>query len=145
MRRIEQTVNRSSHYSLDLETMKWTVLKPMDRARWESEVIELNGYIYIVGGVNQRISKFALDLYDPKNDEWHRLAEMDGLGKDGIEMNGTSVMLFKSDSFLYCRGDAPDVGPPPLHKSDASKNCWTQVCNFYLMTEKQTLDLSFAA
>lgn len=108
--------------------MTWTMLKPMKRARWDAEITALNGYIYVVGGKGREVADFEHEVYDTKNDEWHRLAGMNCLG--------TRQAFFKSNLVLYSRGTFA-----PLHKYDVSKNVWTQVRNLYLYPAKQTLDL----
>lgn len=99
--------------------MTWTMLKPMKRARWDAEIIALNGYIYVVGGKGREVANFELEVHDTKNDEWHRLAGMDYLG--------SCQAFFKSNSDLYSRGF-----DGPLHRYDVSKNVWIQVRYFYL-------------
>lgn len=108
--------NQKNYFSFDLESMTWTVLKPMNEARWDASAIALNGYIYLVGGMAGDKFVHVPELYDPKYDTWHRLARVNTWLHD--------VTLFTSYSFLYARGACR-----LMRKYDVLNNCWTQVCN----------------
>lgn len=126
MRREEQTLDWLSHSSFDMETMTWTVLEPMNIGRSGARAIALNGHIYILGGIRYyNVPEF----YDPKNDEWHRLATSN-------LYYHKPMTPFSSNSFLHVRGTSPI-----MHRYDTSANCWTQVCNFLVTREVETDDL----
>lgn len=79
----------------------------------------LNGYIYIAGGMsnehgNETKVTSSVDLYDPKNDDWTKVAPMNK-GRCGFA-------LVASNGFLYAMGHDAIV-----ERFDPYKNCWTMV------------------
>lgn len=120
---VSQILIQLSHFSFDMETKTWTVLKPMNIARAEAHAVALNGYIYVVGG---RVD--VPELYDPKNDKWHRLARMK---PDACHDYLTS---FKSNSCLYVCGFRV-----PTYRYDASENSCTEVCNLLMTIEEYAI------
>lgn len=91
--------------------MTWTVLEPMNGIGCKAPTTALNGYIHVVGNCSNS------EIYDPKYDEWHQMAEFHGIS--------IGLTLFTSDSFLY----AFSGFSRRLNKYDLLSNNWTQVRN----------------
>lgn len=89
----------------------------MNVAYHNARTISLNGYIYVMGNNGTCGSDTLLEIYDPKNDEWHKLAIINGHMFD--------VSLVTYDSFLYAFLFESSC---PVQRYDVSKNCWTKVC-----------------
>ena len=56
---------------------RWTMLAPLPEPRQENGVAELNGKVYVVGGMRSESSTSdAVEVYDPSTDQWSRTAAM---------------------------------------------------------------------
>jgi N-acetylneuraminic acid mutarotase len=55
----------------------WTSFAPLGQARQEVGVAELNGKIYVVGGIRQdRSAADTVEVYDPEANSWSRVAPL---------------------------------------------------------------------
>lgn len=110
-------------YEYDTVNKTWTNKSKMPEKRFRHEAVELNGYIYIIGGqklVNNKIS-LAEDIlrYDPKNDKW------DILGKMNIPRYNHSVGV--ANGKIYAFGGQVDIVTTidSIEEYDPATNKWS--------------------
>lgn len=91
----------------------------MNLSRANASATILNGYIYIAGGVmeigDEYIPTDAVELYDPKTDEWTKVAPMN--------QPRSNFALIAWNGFLYALG-----GDAIVERFHPFKNGWTMVC-----------------
>lgn len=109
-------------------------MKSMSVARTFVSVVAYNGRIYVAGGeVNQR-STNAVEVYNPKSDEWKQLAP--------LKNPRCSFALIQSYGFLFAIGGQNGAEHyTVIEKYHPWKNCWTEVRGISgsIWTEKQLM------
>lgn len=102
-------------FSFDTETNTWNVIEPMKVARYHASATILNEYICIAGGRTYKNNNvFSVELYDPKRNEWRKLAV--------LNKPRSRFSLIERNGFLYAIG-----GNNSTEKYDPWTNCWTKV------------------
>lgn len=100
-------------FSFDTATMTWEMMQPMKFARGYASVAELNGYIYVAGGMEPAFTNW-LELHDPSKDEWIELHPMCNVR--------TGFALIPANGYLYAIGHANII-----EKYDPRISEWEQV------------------
>lgn len=89
----------------------------MNFARYFASVAVANGYIYVAGGeICGGIVQSEVDCYNPKRDEWIKVASMN--------KPRTTFALIKSNEFLYALGGGEAV----IERYDPWSTSWAEVC-----------------
>eukprot|EP00457_Paulinella_chromatophora_P007438 gb/GEZN01007461.1/.p1 GENE.gb/GEZN01007461.1/~~gb/GEZN01007461.1/.p1 ORF type:complete len:494 (+),score=69.84 gb/GEZN01007461.1/:26-1507(+) len=61
----------------DRNTTRWDLVAPMSTERGWCAAAELNGFLFVLGGVNKAgASLSSVEMYDPANDSWEHVAPM---------------------------------------------------------------------
>jgi N-acetylneuraminic acid mutarotase len=102
----------------------WVRLAPVGEARQEVAVAEVNGKIYLVGGIGAGISLRSVEVYDPKIDRWSFVAPMPET------LHHTSAVGL--DGRLYVIGGYNSLSFNPVNSAyryDPDTNQWTQIAS----------------
>ncbi|XP_069142511.1 kelch-like protein diablo isoform X1 [Argopecten irradians] len=84
-----EVYSTASGYRFDHEHNTWIQIQDMLEPRSKCDVVELGGYIYLVGGFNLRRLK-TVERYDPSTDQWTKVASMD------VERSHHKAVVYKN-------------------------------------------------
>ena len=103
----------------------WTAGAPMPTARSEIAAAELDGRIYVAGGLAQLGTTDAFEVYDPASNTWKELAPL----PEGRHHLALTALGDK----LYLTGGYADLSFSPDRKTgwvyDPKKNKWQPIAN----------------
>ncbi|MEW6737181.1 MAG: kelch repeat-containing protein, partial [Acidobacteriota bacterium] len=106
------------------EQSSWVRLMRVGEARQEVGVAELNGKIYLVGGIITGAVSNSVEIYDPRNDRWSFVAPMPET------LHHTSAVSLNGQ--LYVIGGYNNLRFDPVssaYRYDPATNRWTAIAS----------------
>jgi N-acetylneuraminic acid mutarotase len=99
---IAHPVQTTEYYSI--ETNQWTIVKPMMNFHKEANCLQLNNFVYILGGYNiqTKTGQKIISRYDYSKDIWHTYGQHLPAG-----MTGMGCCLIQLPWFLLNSNDQP--------------------------------------
>ena len=112
------------------DTRTWQFRTPMPTARTGVSAVELNGIVYVMGGIDAQGNVLdVVELYDPVTDSWEN-----GPSLRTPRYNATAV-VFDGDIYLIGGRDTSNMALKKVERFDVSDNDWNSFDNLH--TERE--------
>lgn len=108
--------------SSTIHAQTWTRLAPAQEARQEVAVTELNGEVYLIGGIRGTSISTTVEAYNPATDKWRTIAPLPE------PLHHSSAVSLKGK--LYVIGGYSDIRFTPVdsvYSYDPANNTWQAV------------------
>ena len=116
--------------ALASDTRTWQFKTPMPTARTGVSAVELNGMVYVLGGIDAQGKVLdVVEVYDPASDSWTT-----GPSLRTPRYNATAV-VFDGDIYLIGGRDTSNTALKKVERFDASDNDWKSFDNLH--TERE--------
>lgn len=122
--------------SLDLDDTEWKYCKSMPKAKAAMGIVDLNGYLYTIGGCYGKMSFKSVERYSPFYDEWSSIKSMN------VRRIGPLVTVLNNKIYAIGGYDKSESimqefwKPDPLSSAecyDPNTDTWTMVkLSFFL-------------
>jgi N-acetylneuraminic acid mutarotase len=103
-------------YVYDVPSDSWSQRSPMPTARSHHSAVYLDGFIYVLGGSNERNALSVVEIYDPERDEWQSATSMPAVMENfgAVAWNGQIHALFHHEHFVYDPETGEWTEAPPM-------------------------------